>query len=269
MQGRRTARARGLTVALLLAATLTSGCEALFAGVQGDVPVVQLSDDKALLVEPPDLYALGAYFCDQLLGSLLCIPLGPPPRKEDLQFHFQLVFLLDNPNELPVPTTEIMVGLHLYPGQTFGELGKVCTTLCEAGATNCPIPPSGACVLREEDIDSVDEFLDNAVVGALELAADTLDGRPVEDHLGLYTIPAGGDLELKVTFSIGIDPMLRLLGETAEEYVEQLLSNQETQLDIPYAVGGRVWFDVPYLGRITVGFGPFGDAAEPLWWRVF
>lgn len=274
MTGRWTRSPRGrLAGAALLAAFSLTGtsCEGLFGGIDAQIPTVQLSENSALLVDPPDVVALAKYFCDRTLpfpGNQTCFLLGPPPTKEQLQFRFQLVFQLDNPNQIPVPTTEILVGLHVYPAETFGELGGICTTLCEAGAANCPIPPEGACVHREQDLDSAEEFLQAAILGGLTLAAEAMNGEPVGQHLGLYTIPAGDSLELKVTFIIGIDPMLKLLGHTADQYVSKVVQTGNADLDIPYAVAGRVWFDVPYLGRATVGFGPFGDAQGPLWWHV-
>ena len=269
---RRTWAARALSVALVIgAAAPLGGCELLGGALTGEVPVVELSENQALLVDPPDLLALGKYLCAKALpfpASELCIALGPPPTKEELQFRLQLVFRIDNPNGFPVPTTELMVGLHVYPDQTFGELGAICVTFCEAGADNCPIPPEGACVHRAEDIDSVEEFIQAAVVGGIDLATDALGGQPIGERLGLYTVPSGGDLELKVTLAIGIDPMLKLLEHTAATYLYDLIENQSTKLDIPYAVAGRLWFDIPYLGRVTVGFGPFGDAEQPLYWPV-
>lgn len=272
--GGRTSWARGarrfVAAALLLGSLVGgTGCEGLFGGVDAQIPTVQLSDSSALLIDPPDIAALAKYFCADVLGQGPCLLLGRPPTKEELQFRFQLVFQLDNPNQIPVPTTEILVGFHAYPAETFGELGGVCTTLCEAGADNCPIPPEGACVHRAQDLDSAEEFLAAAVVGGLVLATEALNGEPVGQHLGLYTIPAGDSLELKVTFLIGVDPMLKLLGHTADGFVRDFVNTGEARLDVPYAVAGRVWFDVPYLGRATVGFGPFGDAEEPLWWHVF
>jgi len=264
------ARRLVLAAALLGVASVGTSCDQLLgAGLETQIPTVQLSDSSALLVDPPDVMALAKYFCADVLGSIPCLALGPPPRKEELQFRFQLVFQIDNPNQIPVPTTEILVGLHVYPGETFGELGGLCTTLCEAGASDCPIPPEGACVHRVEDLDSAEEFLAAAVVGGLTLVTEAATGQPVGQGLERYTVPAGESLELKVTLGIGVDPMLKLLGHTADQYVTQIVDTGSAQLDIPYTVAGRVWFNVPYLGRATVGFGPFGEEPEPLVWHVF
>ncbi len=260
-------------LALTLVALSLSSCELLggFGGLDTVAPLVTVDENTAVLVDPPDAMAVASYYCREVLpapSDLACALLGPRPRKEQLQFRFQLLFHLDNPNEIPVPTTEILVGLHVFPAQTFGELGAVCTTLCESGAADCPIPPDGACVERLSDIDTVEEFLVGAIQGGLILAAEAIGGQPVGQHLGLYTIPQGGRLDLKVTFAIGLDPMIKLLGYTAEEYVLSVVETGEAGFDIPYAVAGRLWFNVPYLGRISVGFGPYGDAEQPLYWPV-
>ena len=308
-RGRNVIRLAAVLGALAVFTAGTTACEGLFGGVDGQAPVVHLADDKALLVEFPDPFAVAAYYCPQIMGAeacnylclaqlvtitcplicpgfgeacnYLCPPMGltdmcrylnTPPPKEDLQFHFQLVFRIENPNQVPVPTTEILLGLHVFPDRTYGELASICTTLCEADAPDCPIPPSGACVYDVTDIDTIEEFLVAGVRGALFLAADLINGERLGEHLGLYTIPAGSDLDLKVRFSIGIDPMLELLRHSMDEFYEQAANTEpggQIGFDIPYALAGRIWFNVPYLGRITVGFGPFGDAQQPLLWTVF
>lgn len=262
-----------VTLALLATVAAAASCDVLWRGEGAPelaVPTLQLSEDAALLVDPPDLDALALYFCSRLVGSTLCLPFGPPPRKEELQFHFQLVFDIDNPNQIPIPTSEIQVGLHLWPDQTFGELGDVCITLCEAGAADCPIPPEGACYYSPTDIDTLEEFLVAAARGAVILLGEAINGEPIGQDLRVFSVPAGETIQLKVTLSIGIDPMLKLLEEAAPDVFEHVLFSSGDSLDIPYAVAGRIWFNIPYLGRVTVGFGPYGAPPEPaLIWTVF
>jgi len=268
----RTFRPRRIAALLLVVLSLTAGCELLGGGALGipnaAMPTMALTENRAYLIDPPNLDALALYFCPSLLGHAACSFFGPPPRKEDLQFRFQLIFQIDNPNEFPVPTTEILVGLHIYPGETFGELGAVCATFCEVGARDCPIPPSGACVHEASDIDTAEEFLLGAAQGGMLLLMEAFTGQPVGQQLQLTTIPGGESLELKVTFAIGIDPMLALIQQAAPDVLTQVLNSNGSELIIPYAVAGRVWFNIPYLGRVTLAFGPFGTATEPLTWRV-
>jgi hypothetical protein len=248
------------------------GCEPLLGGLGGsaEIPTVALSQGKAVLVQPPSLYALALYFCGELLDPTACLLFGPPPTKESLQFRFQLDFEVSNPSAFYIPTTEALVGLHLFPGQTYGELGAVCVTLCNPGVAGCPILPSQACVEKVTDIDSVTEFIAGAVAGVLTMAVESANGKPIAQDLAPFTVAAHDKLSFKVTFAIGIDPMLKLVQNVGGDVLTQVLGSSGKSLDIPYAVGGRVWFDVPYLGRVSTGFGPHGmPPGAPLVWNVF
>lgn len=248
---------------------LLAGCALLGDLGAGYLPEVELAGGQALLVEPPTLRALAMYSCDRLLGSTACLLFGPPPTKEELQFRFQIPLAITNPNRVPVPTNELLVGLHLYPDQTWGELGAVCTTLCNSGSADCPATPSEACADRAQDLDTAGEFLAGAIGGGLALAAEAANGQPIGGQLARYTVPASGSLDLSVTFAIGIDPMLTLVEKAGGDVLTQVLGSGGQTLDIPYAMAGRVWFSVPYLGRSGVGVGPIGAPPQaPLVWHV-
>lgn len=258
-------------VSLLVAAplALAPGCE--WFGLPGapSVPGVSLAGGQALLVQPPTLRALAHYSCDRILGSIACLALGRPPTKEELQFRFQVPLQVSNPGRVPVPTTEMLVGLHVYPSQSWGELGAACVTLCQPGSADCPATPAGACADTDADLDSAADFLAAAGGGALALASEAATGQAVGGQLAGFTVPAGGRLDLKVTFAIGIDPMISLVQNGGPDVLAQALGSGGRSLDIPYAVGGRVWFSVPYLGRAGTGFGPVGAPPDaPLVWKV-
>ncbi len=231
-------------------------------------PVVDLSSQKATLVQYPSLNSLGVYSCQRLLGPVACLAFGAPPSRAELEFRFQTVFHIRNPNRYPVPTTELLVALQLWPAETFGDLGAVCTTLCTPGAADCPIPAGEQCVDHPEDVRDLESFLQAALRGLVTLAWQVATGQPVGD-LSAWTIPASDVIDLTFTFAIGIDPMLKLIEEAADDVLRQVLQTGGGELTIPYAIGGKLWFQVPYLGRVAVGAGPYGAPPNtPLTWKV-
>jgi hypothetical protein len=265
-----------LAAALAILSTST-GCDILanwvdtdaIGGIGAYAPVVGLGERQATLVKYPGLHSLGLYACQRLLGAAPCLLLGPPPSKASLEFQFQVVFHIDNPNRVPVPATELLVALQVWPDQTFGDLGAVCTTLCEPAADGCPIPPGEACVDRTGDVKDLDSFLEAALRGAITLAWEAATGQPVGGQLEAWTVGASDRLDLTFTFSIGIDPMLKLIQAAADDVLVQVLQTGGGELVIPYAIGGKLWFQVPYLGRVAVGVGPFGaPPSAPLTWKV-
>jgi hypothetical protein len=268
----RTAR---LLLIAAAAASLT-GCEVLsiltgdvIAGDTAIAPVVQLADQEAHLTQYPSLSALAKYSCQKLLGTLPCLVAGTPPSREELEFRFQVVFRIENPNRVPVPATELLVGLRLWPAETYGDIGAVCTTLCQPGAVGCPIPAGAECVDNPTDVRDLDTFLEAALRGAIGLAWDLANGQDPLDRLAASTVAPGATLDITFTFRIGIDPMLNLIQEAGSSVLIQYLQNGNGELTIPYAVGGKLWFQVPYLGRVAVGIGPFGAPPDaPLVWKV-
>jgi len=75
---------------------------------------------------------------------------------------------------------------------------------------------------------------------------------------------AGGDISLNLAFILGVDEALNVFQKTAKAYVEAELNGGTGSLAIPVAASGTVFFDLPVLGRLGVGYGPFGTT-----WNVF
>jgi hypothetical protein len=264
-------------LAAALSLSLATGCEILSQWVDSDAivtestvaPLVDLVSRRAELVKYPSLRNLGLYSCGKLLGSIPCALIGPAPSRESLEFRFRTVFHIDNPNRYAVPSTELLVALSLWPGQTVGDLGAVCTTLCEPGAAGCPIPVGGACVDQAGDVRDLETFLEAALRGLITLAWEAATGQPVGGQLEYWTVAPADTVDLTFTFAIGIDPMVKLIETAAQDVLMEVLQSGTGELTIPYAFAGKVWFQVPYLGRIAVGVGPYGQPPEPpLTWKV-
>jgi hypothetical protein len=188
-----------------------------------------------------------------------------------MQFQFAVTFRILNPNQVPVPTTELLVALHLWPQLDLpnSHLAGICTTLCEPGTADCPIPLGEACVDRYDDVQDLTTLLAAAVRGALLLIMEAVNGQPVGGMWEAWTIPPSETVDLTFTFSIGIRPMLELIyAMVSSDVLVDLLKGGAGGIDIPYAFAGKLWFQVPYLGRVAIGLGPFGTADQPLVWRV-
>ncbi len=268
-------------VAVALVASLLTfpGCELLTNYLEGadavsiGIPKVQMPDANARLVKYPGAQQLGSWACDKALGSMACglIPYYRTPILGQMQFQFAVTFQIENPNQVPVPTTELLVALDLWPDRNMpnSHLAGICTTLCEPGTADCPIPAGQACVDRYDDVDDLSSLLRAALNAALLLAMEAINGREVGSMWEAWTIPPSQTVDLTFTFSIGIEEMLNLIYQMiSSDVLVDLLRDDGGGIEIPYAIAGKLWFQVPYLGRIAIGLGPYGTAADPLKWRI-
>lgn len=249
---------RGTTLVLLLGLT---GCDQLGVGKIGEVLGVEAPEaslNRVELLKSPSTTDLVGYGCVELLGESACALAGlESPPKRDLQFSFDVVFDLTNPNEdLPIPLVETLLGFTAFDT---ANLGALCVSFCDPDDEAC-VPGAnvaGACdtegaqdVQGPEDlVPTVDELL-----GLAEAAASGAFDN------GDWRVIAGGEtLESHLQFDIGIDPMLQIGDELLAQAVDDALAGRRVELDVPYTVEGTLFFDVPELGRHMIGFGPFDD----------
>jgi hypothetical protein len=269
--------AAGVLLSLLV---VLPGCE-IVQGYLGDrdgdairAPLVEMPDSQARLVKYPSVQQLGSWACQETLGDLPCglIPYYQTPIEAQLQFQFSVTFQISNPNRVPVPTTELLVALHLWPQLQLpnSHLAGICTTLCEPGTEGCPIPLGEACVDRFDDVQDLATFLAAAIKGAIRLIMEAVNGQPVGGQWEAWTIQPSETVDLTFTFSIGIKPMLELIyAMISSDVLIDILKDGTGTIEIPYAFAGKLWFQVPYLGRIAIGLGPFGMPPDaPLVWRI-
>lgn len=274
-------RRRWATIAATCAlGAMLPGCEVLTNllegadGVSFSAPQVDLPKAEARLVRYPGVRQLGSWACLEALGDGACglIPYYQRPSEAQLQFQFAVTFRIQNPNRVPVPTTELLVALHLWPDRNLpnSHLAGICTTLCEPGDADCPIPLGQACVDRYDDVQDLATLLAAALKGALILIMEAVNGQPVGGMWEAWTIPPSETVDLTFTFSIGIRPMLELIyAMVTSDVLVGILTSGSGSIDIPYAFAGKLWFQVPYLGRVAIGLGPFGmPPDDPLVWRI-
>lgn len=210
------------------------------------------------LQDSPPLETLAAYYCPRISSEtavqIACrVGFGNPPPKASLVFVFGVTLNIHNPNDIPVPTADVLVGLTLFDGADAEALGAICISLCGQDNPNCDgTPRPGACQARQGDIFTIEDFID-AIPGLIH---DIATGQAAEE-LRESTILAGGDIQLDLQFILGIDQALSVVQTAAEKYIDAELDGREGRLDIPVSVEGAVFFDLPVLGRLGVDYGPF------------
>ncbi len=258
---------KSIIASLLLVAALTSGCETLMQGLgtstsserSPTVTAGQLSLRRA-----PSLKSLAAWYCprvvtDQVLRLGCLAAFGTTPRNDQLVFEFGLPLRIRNPNNFPVPSADVLVALTLFEGQSAQGIGATCMSFCAANDPRCTgVPQPGACEARNGDILTMRDF----VSAIPRLVSDVLTGRAAE-ALRQGTLAAGGDVTLDLSYQLGVDQALSLLQRTARGWVESQLRNRSGDLVIPVSARGTVFFRLPVLGRVGVGYGPVKSA-----WRV-
>lgn len=237
---------------------LLGGCELLDSAGAGGAQTPTMTYKQATLVQAPKTSALLSYFCP--LGSAVCgAAFGPSPAKEDLRFDFELSFDVGNPNRFPIPTLSMLLATTLFPDvANVAELGAVCFKFCDPGDASCSSQGAeDACAANgQRDIDSLDDFAGAITDRLVDVATGNLDPS-YGSNLGVRTIPAFGSTELKVVFTLGVDPMTNILGHIATDAASAWVQGQQAPLEIPYAVRGTLWVDVPLgLGRLGLPFGP-------------
>lgn len=244
---------------LALALASTASCDLLLNDGTGKSELAPEVDVGALeLRHGPGIGELAAYYCprviDDPLVSVGCaVALGPPPPRTQLVFEFGIVINIHNPNDFPVPTADVLLGLTLFEGRDAESLGAICVSLCGTDNPNCDgTPRPGACQLRQDDILTVEDF----VLSIPGLIHDIASGEAAEE-LKNSTILAGGDISLNLAFIMGIDQALSVFEKTALAYVEAELDGRDGSLSVPVSASGTVFFDLPVLGRLGVGYGPF------------
>ncbi|MFO0579968.1 MAG: hypothetical protein U1A78_38845 [Polyangia bacterium] len=260
-----------LAVSVLATAPSLTGCALVNQVLSGQggaaaravLPNVQAGQPS--LVRSPSLQSLAAYYCptvvqDQIVRLGCTVALGPQPARDLLVFEFGVPITIANPNNVPIPALDVLLGLKLFPGQNSEGLGSVCVSLCGANAASCTgTPQPGACQATNGGIKNLSDFV-SAIPG---LIAGLASGS-IQNELRKSMIPAGGDVRLNLTFPLGIDQALRLIQNVAAPLVTQLAKRQGGGgLDIPVAAEGTVYVNMPVVGKQGIPFGPMQSN-----WRV-
>lgn len=252
--------ARTLAVALAASMFLT-GCPLLNSST-GETVVDNLRPDvdasELQLRHGPSLEELAAHYCPDLFGDpitgAICAELfGLPPHPSRLAFEFGIVVTIDNPNDVPIPALDVLVALTLFEERDSEALGAICVSLCGQDDPECDgSPREGACESTEEDITSIEDFV-NRLPGLIE---DIATGEALEE-IRKGTIAAGGNVQLDLAFTLGIEQALSVFEKVLVQFVDEYVAgNRETKVEIPVAAVGSVFVRVPALGRVGINWGP-------------
>lgn len=241
------------TLLLALIGLSLGSCElANSLGSTAKMPTIAYKQTS--LVKYPSATKLGLYACGGICGAV--------PAKEELAFDFETTFSLQNPNDLPIPTLAMLMAVDLYPEDTIGELGAVCVSFCDPADASCSGGASkSACDAGDQkDISSWSDFADRASEGLVNLATGQ-EAYPENDKQRY--VPALGSSDIKVVYSMGVDPMLDILSKAIGDNFTSLVSGSGDPILVPYNLNGTVWLNLPYnFGRYGLAFGPANSTWE-------
>lgn len=220
-------------------------------------PTVQAS--QLQLRRRPTITQLASYYCPIVITDptlrLGCLLL-PKVTAADLGFQFGVSITIHNPNNVPVPALDVLLGLKLFQGQATEALGAICISMCGTMDPSCDgTPKPGACSSTQKDIRNLEDF----TARIPSLISDVLSGNAVQE-LRKSTIPASGDVQLNLNFDLGVTQALNVIQKVAQQFVTALLNGDTPTLSIPVSAEGSVYFDLPVLGRLGVGYGPLTTA---------
>jgi len=236
-----------------------AGCNVLQDVMDGvDLPTGGLS--RVDLLAAPTANQLLSWQCNEYFSSSECdlVGLGNVPSSSALLYSFDLVFDLSNPNtEIPIPLVELLLGLNVFDD---ANLGAVCVSFCDPDEDGCVAQQDaeGACVADESDgddpswedlIPTVDELID---------LADAVASGDVDNQDWRF-IPGGEDFEAHIQFDLASDIMVDLADELLGDALDDVLAGRNVSVAVPYQAEGSLFFDLPELGKKTLGFGPFED----------
>lgn len=238
-----------------------------------ELPSVEYQSSE--LTDSPSTKKLAAYFCKDLLDFFgsdeICKGFfGKAPKKSTMKFNFLMTFQLGNPNAFPIPLVEMLLALDVFEAEDNAELGAICVSFCDPDAPNDECAPADAsCEADEDDIKSLDDFsptTDDLLGLADDIGEAILEGE-LPENLTFKVIPAAendevGEMEARINFQLDISTMLSILKVVAKESLKDIEKGRDPNFDIPYAVNGTLFFDIPGLGRVAIDFGPFDGTWE-------
>jgi hypothetical protein len=262
---------RGAVALLLLSSlALSPGCALVnqLLGGTGGAAIKALaptvSATPVRLVRSPSMAQLGAYFCPQVITDQIArlgcsVALGPPPPRGNLVFEFGTAVTIHNPNNVPVPALDVLLALKLFQGNAAESLGAICISMCGSNDATCNgSPKPGACTSNQNTIRTMNDFVAAVpgLIAGLTVAA-------INGELRKSTIAAGGNVNLNLSFQMGLDQALRVFQKVIQQYIQSQLQRQSPQLVVPVTGEGTVFVQLPGSGRVGVGFGPMSTT-----WRI-
>jgi hypothetical protein len=259
-----------LKLALLGLLLLLPSCELPFdTGGFGGIPGLeepQLTAGALALVKAPAFWDLAAFYCPQVadsgLGRLGCLAaLGPAPAKDGLGFRFRLPLEVRNPNAFPLPASELLTVLTLFPGQEDISLAAVCVSLCEDESGDCGGQGGGGCVAEEPELRGLQD-LSEAALDYLSLALlSDASGQEIP-RIGFRSFEANSKDTLNLTLDLGLDALQKTFKALFAGGLDKVLAGEDFKLAVPLDLDGTMWFVAENFGRFGAPFGPVSASFE-------
>lgn len=168
----------------------TSGCETVREVLEDPPELPAASLARVDLVKSPTVDELLAFSCYDYTDDDLCSAFfGAKPQKKEMQFGFDMVFDLTNPNTvIAIPLIELLLQTVVYEDQ---HVGALCVSFCDPEAESCDpaATPEDACKVGDsEEVDGIEDVVPT-IDDLLDLAGDVLDGT-IDENFTWRTIPA-------------------------------------------------------------------------------
>jgi hypothetical protein len=253
---------------VLLGAGSCATLEALVASAGGALTPPSVTFRGATLMRAPSRRELSAFYCPRLAreraglagaaGDLLCSQLfGPGPRPEQLALGFDLQFAVSNPNRVPLPLSEILTAITLFPGTGAQNLGAVCFRLCPPEDAACRGGQAAdGCRQGRGDIRTMADF--PRAVANLLVAEGLAAAGGQGVHFSAPRVLAGSSLDVVARFTITPEALLPIFEQLARQSAGELRAGRELSFAVPYGLEGTVFAAAGSLGRVAAGFGPLG-----------
>jgi hypothetical protein len=221
----------------------------------------------ASLVKSPSQSDLSAFYCPRVVqertglgiaGNLLCNRLfGRPPDPSTMEIGFDLTFRVANPNQLPLPLSEVLTALTVFPERANQSLGAVCLRMCAPDDPGCRGgADSAGCREAPGDIKSIRDF-PNAVANLLVArGVGAAGGQPA--GFSAPKVLAAAAIDVTARLALLPSALIPVMEQLARQSVDQLRAGRPISAEIPYRVEGTVFSDAGSLGRVAAGFGPAG-----------
>src|SRR5256885_5788310 len=160
-------------------------------------------------------------------------------------------------NNIPLPLSEILAAITLFPGGGAQNLGAVCFRLCppEDPACRGGQDPS-SCRQGPGDIRTMADFpqaVANLLVAEGLSAASGQGG-----HFSAPKVLAGQSLDVVARFTLTPQTLIPIFQQLARQSASELRAGRELSFAVPYRLEGTVFANAGSLGRVAAGFGPAG-----------
>ena len=251
-----------LLLGLLLIPSLS--CAELQALLKsGAISPPAITFQGAALVRSPSRRQVSAFYCPrvarQQLGiaaDLLCGQLfGGAPGQQEMALGFDLRFQVANPNQIPLPLSEILTAITLFPGAAQQNLGAVCFRLCAPGDTACQAGRDpNACRNAKGDIRTMNDFPQALANMLVAEGLGAAGGAPVKFEAP--KVLAGSAIDVVTRFSLSPETIIPIFEQLARQSAGELKAGRELSFAVPYNLQGTVFADAGSLGRVAAGFGP-------------